>query len=655
MKRRSNWTVKVLSLMMSLFMMLGIVLYLGGGKVEAANYQHDGKFGRLIGPSDIEFDVSGNMYVANFNTINKIAPDGEITIIPSGGIYGVLDKVSDIEFDSYGNMYVSNYNGRSINKITPEGVITTVRSDGIYGRFYWINDIAFDSEGNFYIADDNFYTVNKIAPDGTITVIKGGAEYGDFHRVFDIKFDNEGNMWLSHEEGFNIVEPNGNVYEFDYGHWINDLEFDSKGNIIFVSTSTDQITKITDDEIITIRNHGVYGELFNPYMLEFDSQNNMYLIPGDNSITEIIDYSGTYNIVSKKSNLVMDVYNGGKEQGVNVIQWPETGGLNQQWNFELLDNGFYKITSVLSGMSLDVYNAGLNEGNRVIQWPYHGGANQQWQLIENIDGTFGFKSRSCFESYNNYVLDVYNGGITPGVNVIQWTGHDSDNQKWYLQPVEEHTLNYETNGGSTIEDSNHLPGVIITEPTTPTKENSVFGGWYKDAELTQKWYFTKNRMPATNLTLYAKWEEDISGVYNIRSKNSNLVMDVYNGGTDQGVNVIQWPLHGRSNQQWKFETLNNGYYKITSMLSGMSIDVYNGGTNLGNRVIQWPYHGGINQQWKIIKNSDDTYSLMSRLAEESGTGYILDVFGGGMDQGVNVIQWTAHYGNNQKWILESVK
>ncbi len=367
------------------------------------------------------------------------------------------------------------------------------------------------------------------------------------------------------------------------------------------------------------------------------------------------DYSGIYNIQSKKSNLLMDVYNGGKEKGNNVIQWPANGGINQQWKFERLENGYYKITSQLSGMAMDVYNAGASNGNRVIQWPYHGGNNQQWKLIENSDGTITFISRLSVENSTNYALDVFNGGITAGVNVIQWTLHSGDNQRWYLQPVEEHTLKYEVNGGSTIADSNHLPGVLLTEPTTPTKENLVFGGWYKDTELTQRWNFTKDRMPETDLTLYAKWEQDLSGVYNIRSKNSDLVMDVFNGGSDQGVNVIQWTKHGGINQQWKFEALNNGYYKITSMLSGMSIDVYNGGTEIGNRVIQWPYHGGINQQWKIIRNDDGTVSLMSRLAEESGTKFLLDVYGGGKDMGVNVIQWTSHYGDNQKWYIDSVE
>ncbi len=304
------------------------------------------------------------------------------------------------------------------------------------------------------------------------------------------------------------------------------------------------------------------------------------------------DLSGVYTIRSKNSKLLMDVYNGGRDMGTNVIQWPATGGSNQKWKFEKLPNGYYIITSVLNPtFSLDVYGGGTSQGTRVIQWNYHGGTNQQWKLIGNSDGTITFISRLSYENKTYYALDVYGGGKTAGVNVIQWGAHGGDNQRWYLDNVVQ-----------------ELP------PNT----------------------------------------KDHSGIYNIRSSISGLLMDVYNGGKDQGTNVIQWTANGGINQNWKFEKLSNGYYKVTSMLSGMSLDVYNGGCDKGNRVIQWPYHGGSNQQWRIIENTDGSISLMSKLSEENYNYFILDVFNGGTTPGVNVIQWSSQYSPNQKWILDSV-
>ena len=673
MKKIKSKLTKGAALLLSVLLLAGAGLPLGSGKAEAKTINSGADYGTLTTPSDMAFDADGNMYIANINsnTINKIDKTGTVTEVPSGGAYGTLDGPKDIDFDKDGNMYVVNTGSSTVNKITPEGAVTAIANGGILGTLSNPMDMEIDSQGNIYIT--NFKsTINKITPEGAITQTTSGGIYGTYEFAYELAIDEADNLYVIDAIGDSItkVRPNGEYSKVSSGGIYGtlnlplDVEFDSQDNMYIVNANLDEegmehyfITKITKEGgIHYVQDNGPYGNLGSTEDVEFDADGNMYIVrSGDyDAINKISDLSGIYTIQSKNSNLLMDVYGGGMDQGVNVIQWPTNGGTNQQWNFELLDNGYYKITSALSGMSLDIYGGGADQGNRVIQWPYHGGTNQQWILIENEDGSISFMSRLAEENGTRYVLDVYGGGMDQGVNVIQWTSTGGNNQKWTLNPVEAHTLSYDSNGGTPVAGSDIMPGQLLTEPASPTKDGSVFGGWYKDAALTQKWNFTKDRMPSADLTLYAKWEKDYSGIYNIRSKNSDLVMDVYGGGTDQGVNVIQWPHLGQSNQEWKFESLGNGYYKVTSMLSEMSLDVYGGGTSLGNKVIQWPYHGGTNQQWKIIENADGSVSLMSRLAEESGTGYLLDVFGGGMDQGVNVIQWTAHFGDNQKWLLESV-
>lgn len=47
-------------------------------------------------------------------------------------------------------------------------------------------------------------------------------------------------------------------------------------------------------------------------------------------------------------------------------------------------------------------------------------------------------------------------------------------------------------------------GSVIVEPSVPTEEHYVFGGWYKDAEATLPWDFNTDKVTA-NTTLYAKW------------------------------------------------------------------------------------------------------------------------------------------------------
>ena len=362
---------------------------------------------------------------------------------------------------------------------------------------------------------------------------------------------------------------------------------------------------------------------------------------------------GAYTIRSKNSSLVMDVYGGGVLEGTNIIQWPDHGKANQQWIFEKLENGWYKITSALNpAYCLDVYGGGSAIGNRVIQWSYQGRSNQQWLPIANDDGTISLMSRLAYENGTGFLLDVYGGGLDQGVDVIQWTGHYGDNQKWILEPVPAYAISYESNGGSPVAPSSARRDGLLAEPADPVRNGLVFGGWCKDEALTIPWNFATDRMPAEELVLYAKWLKDYSGSYTIRSKNSSLVMDVYGGGLEQGTNIIQWRFNDGDNQKWTLESLGRGYYKISSVLNPrFSLDVYGGGSEVGNRVIQWPWHGGTNQQWKLLANDDGTVSFRSRLAEENATNFLLDVYGGGLDEGVNVIQWTAHFGDNQKWYL----
>ncbi len=70
------------------------------------------------------------------------------------------------------------------------------------------------------------------------------------------------------------------------------------------------------------------------------------------------------------------------------------------------------------------------------------------------------------------------------------------------------TINFETNGGSTIESITYDGRRAITMPEDPTKDGFVFDGWYWDNDTFER-SFTANSLldePVSNdLTVYAKW------------------------------------------------------------------------------------------------------------------------------------------------------
>ncbi|MCR5373614.1 MAG: InlB B-repeat-containing protein, partial [Solobacterium sp.] len=68
-----------------------------------------------------------------------------------------------------------------------------------------------------------------------------------------------------------------------------------------------------------------------------------------------------------------------------------------------------------------------------------------------------------------------------------------------------YTVWFETDGGTEIAYQTVAAGTTAAKPLNPEKEGYVFGGWYKDAELTEEFDFLT---PINaNTTVYAKWTE----------------------------------------------------------------------------------------------------------------------------------------------------
>ena len=81
--------------------------------------------------------------------------------------------------------------------------------------------------------------------------------------------------------------------------------------------------------------------------------------------------------------------------------------------------------------------------------------------------------------------------------------------KW--EPLN-YTITYNSLGGSVVEATNHDFGESIVLAADPTKTDNLFGGWFLDETLNTP--FNYLTMPASDLTLYAKWI-DASDPYSI--------------------------------------------------------------------------------------------------------------------------------------------
>ena len=71
-------------------------------------------------------------------------------------------------------------------------------------------------------------------------------------------------------------------------------------------------------------------------------------------------------------------------------------------------------------------------------------------------------------------------------------------------------VTFESNGGSTVASQTINAGGLVTEPADPTKDGYKFANWYSDSALTDEWNFASDTVNS-NITLYAKWEEEYTG------------------------------------------------------------------------------------------------------------------------------------------------
>ena len=85
--------------------------------------------------------------------------------------------------------------------------------------------------------------------------------------------------------------------------------------------------------------------------------------------------------------------------------------------------------------------------------------------------------------------------------------------KW---TINQYTIIFNTDGGSTIESITADYGTAITAPTNPTKSGFTFLGWNPAIPAT---------MPATNTTVVAQWRDNSLGIYTITYNYGNKTFD----------------------------------------------------------------------------------------------------------------------------------
>jgi alpha-L-fucosidase len=141
----------------------------------------------------------------------------------------------------------------------------------------------------------------------------------------------------------------------------------------------------------------------------------------------ILADAGTFKLVNRLSGKLMDVNGASAVDGASVIQWPSTGGTNQQWTLLPNADGSYRLSNVRSGKVLDspsssAQNAALD------QWADTGVANQSWQLVPSDSSGY----YQLVNVGNGWCVDVANASTADGAKVVQSAATGGPSQDWQI-------------------------------------------------------------------------------------------------------------------------------------------------------------------------------------------------------------------------------
>ncbi|MDR1561996.1 MAG: InlB B-repeat-containing protein [Dysgonamonadaceae bacterium] len=108
-----------------------------------------------------------------------------------------------------------------------------------------------------------------------------------------------------------------------------------------------------------------------------------------------------------------------------------------------------------------------------------------------------------------------------------------------------YTVTFDSNGGSAVASVTVKYDSKIGLPVEPTKAGFAFGMWHIDPEFTTTWSFANDKMPARDITLYARWfvqsSDNFINLSIVTPKVKSGTNWIYSGATykiTDGANVV---------------------------------------------------------------------------------------------------------------------
>jgi len=211
----------------------------------------------------------------------------------------------------------------------------------------------------------------------------------------------------------------------------------------------------------------------NQYTLVFDTN-------GGSAVTSILaDYNSAVSEPTAPTKL-----------GYTFVGWFSDSALTTAYVFSTMPLGG---TTVYAGWSINQYMI-IFESN---------GGSFVTEIMQDFNSAVEepappTKLGYTFEGWylNETLTNAYTFTTMPAENITLYA-------KW---EINEYTITFAVDGGSAVDPIIQDYDTPVSAPVDPTKLGFIFTGWYVDNQYSALYTFDK--MPAENITVYAKWEVD---------------------------------------------------------------------------------------------------------------------------------------------------
>ena len=142
-------------------------------------------------------------------------------------------------------------------------------------------------------------------------------------------------------------------------------------------------------------------------------------------------------------------------------------------------------------------------------------------------------------------------------------------------------MTFDSNGGSAVTPVTDIAeGATVTEPSAPSKTGYTFDGWYEQSDFSETaWDFATDKMPAKDVTLYAKW-----------TPTTYAISYELNGGTNYPSAITSYTIASQTitlGTPSKFGFVFDGWYDTANFDNVAVTDIATGSTGDKELYAKW--------------------------------------------------------------------